>query len=540
MQTDAVKQSLKKSRLPVLFSILFSTAIVLQRKVGFHDGIHQAYADNLWIPFRLSDALVFLLVFLAGMALFLTASKWIGDERVRSWILSERAREYTLQQKAVWWMAFSVALFLPWLFFFLMDYPGSVGADGLSIMAQSTGEMGFSNHHPVVYTLFVMLFVQIGRHLFSSFQIGVALYSLTQMMIISGILGFIMMRMKMHGVRTYILTLAWGYYCCNSLFAIYSFTMWKDPLFSAFLYLLIWQLFELTASRGGAFSDKSFCVSFTMLSLLIVFFRNNGIYIIVPLLVILLFFYRRERRVIAKCAVIIMSVVFLVRIPVFHALNVYSDHAEESLGIPLQQMAYTLRTEGELEGADVLYKVMPKTDWQARYHPFNADYLKWNDVVDLGEFNRSSGEILSVWFRNLPGNLLPYVRAYLTATYGFWSFGTWDDYGYYDLQVHRENRWELHAVDLLQKAGLPDWRFLNQYTMHISSGTLIWVMLFVSFLLLYTGNRRKLLSLIPAILLWGTIMIATPVAFSLRYVFVLVYALPFLLVLPFIKEVTVR
>ena len=51
-------------------------------------------------------------------------------------------------------------------------------------------------------------------------------------------------------------------------------------------------------------------------------------------------------------------------------------------------------------------------------------------------------------------------------------------------------------------------------------------------------NRRNknLLILLPALLNWLTLMVATPIAFTLRYVYILVLIIPLTIVVPILKS----
>ena len=51
-------------------------------------------------------------------------------------------------------------------------------------------------------------------------------------------------------------------------------------------------------------------------------------------------------------------------------------------------------------------------------------------------------------------------------------------------------------------------------------------------------NKRykNLLIYLPALFTWGTIMLATPIAFSMRYVYILVLIVPMDFVIPFLSK----
>ena len=59
----------------------------------------------------------------------------------------------------------------------------------------------------------------------------------------------------------------------------------------------------------------------------------------------------------------------------------------------------------------------------------------------------------------------------------------------------------------------------------------------LSFVITIKNKRYKnLLILVPALLNWGTLMIATPIAFTLRYVYILVLMVPLTIFVPIMKN----
>ena len=67
----------------------------------------------------------------------------------------------------------------------------------------------------------------------------------------------------------------------------------------------------------------------------------------------------------------------------------------------------------------------------------------------------------------------------------------------------------------------------------IGSGTLLWCFLICLYLCVMQSERTWLI-LLPAFANWLVILIATPVAFSLRYVYIYALSLPLAFCLPFL------
>ena len=72
----------------------------------------------------------------------------------------------------------------------------------------------------------------------------------------------------------------------------------------------------------------------------------------------------------------------------------------------------------------------------------------------------------------------------------------------------------------------------------MSTGALVWLVLLGGLLTWMQEKYALLLGFFPPVLLWLTIMVATPIAFSLRYIYLLAYGLPLFLLLPFLRVET--
>lgn len=140
-----------------------------------------------------------------------------------------------------------------------------------------------------------------------------------------------------------------------------------------------------------------------------------------------------------------------------------------------------------------------------------------------------------MWAQILPSNLSNYIKAYLMNTYGFWSLETKNKYGYVDTYII-DNSYGIKRTDYIEKyLGFSLESKLTKPDF-LGSGTLMWIMLLSIFLLIINKNYKYILVLLPCIIGWVSIMIATPVAFSLRYVFMLAYALPLMIMLPMLVK----
>ena len=158
------------------------------------------------------------------------------------------------------------------------------------------------------------------------------------------------------------------YFIGNSVFATYAICMWKDPLFCLFLFLFMLKLYDIIESKGKKLDDPFFVTSIILLNFLVAFLRNNGIFIIILIGIIITICYRKSSKIFLATNIISLIVIILIQGPLYNVLNIKTP-SEESLGIPIQQVAYTLSVDGEIkeEDKEFLDHILPIEDWKDSY-----------------------------------------------------------------------------------------------------------------------------------------------------------------------------
>lgn len=521
----------KETIITIVFDMIFSLAILVQTKINFTGKISQGSEENTFESFTSIDILKYLIIFILTFIVIEIIQIIIKKVRKEE-IIQEKIE---LDQKIKYWCIYTSIIFIPYIIFFLIHYPGSVLADSFSSINQIVGSRALDNHFPIVYTFFVGIFMKIGQAI-NNYNIGVALYTITQITIISGGLGYFLVWLKGKNIKDIYILLVAIYFIGNAIFATYAITMWKDPLFCLFLFILMLRLYDVVESNGEILKKTSVMIQFIILNILISFFRNNGTYITLLIgLILLIKYWKNYKKFIIGNAVVAILIVF-VQGPLYSKLKIKTP-SEESFGILIQQIAYTMSVGGKIEEEDkqLLYEILPEEDWIDSYAPFLVDPIKWNSNFSSTTLGENKGEFIKIWLKTLSKNFLNYVKAYSLETYGFWSIETNCNYGFYDNYIS-ENDYNIHKVNLIARATGINLEKIGGKTDFLGTGTLFWIVMIVVLSLIRNKESKYIIALLPGIILWLTVMIATPVAFSLRYMFVLAYALPFILILPMIKK----
>ena len=464
-------------------------------------------------------------------------------------------------------------LLVSWLPYLLSFAPGSVLDDSLASITPWTNGTPLTNHHPVVYSLLVGGFVYLSKILPLSLNAAVFLYSLVQSVCLAGTLAALFYRLQRAGVKRCVLAAGIAYAMIVPYFPAYAMILWKDPLYSCALLWLSMLLFD-AVRKEGVLSGRAWQVKWSLALLGTAFLRNNGAFCLLFMAAALLLSGQRKQFFCTACMTVIVALLFFtVQHTVYPLCHIADTEYTEKIGIPLQQLAATVAYEGKMgeEEREFLFKIMPEQEWKERYAPCLADKIKWTDGANMEYISQNKRSFWKVWGNLLLKNPAIYLRAYGMDTFGFWVPGVQNRYGYVDLYI-TENDLGLHQTDLIQKLfGRTIRPLLKKRMIWIGSGTLLWMTLggmLLSILCRKSTSRkisgskissskissRKIsgskisgeeeekvgggdwIIYLPALGNALTVFLATPVAFSLRYVYVFAIGLPLYVLLPFLRE----
>ncbi len=518
----------RKVLITVMFSSFFSVLLVFQSKIHFSGSIFQKFQKDIFQPFNIKDFFLFMLLFL-GMFVFFRALAAVFFRIKKD---DHLPVEINGKVKARIFWSVTLLSALIGVLFLLTCYPGTLVADSWSSIYQSMGVWEFNNHHPILFTAIIGFFLNIGRSV-NDLNIGIFLFSFFQIIIMSATEGYIAEWLYTQSHSVWVSGIAALYFLWNNIFCTYAIMVQKDTLFSVCIVLL-----SICLEQGNWSHWLSKWRLF-LLMFAVAFLRNNGLIIDWLIFFVVLIFNRKTFPV--KLMVnMLMALLFfsVVQGPVFRLLKIQTETAE-SLGIPIQQIAYVINDEGEIEKEEYefLEKVLPLEKWKEHYTPFFVDSIK-NSGIDNEYLSENLLTFIKIWMNIMSRNFTRYVKAYALQTYGFWSIGTHNDYGFADNAAPEKGAsgTGIYRRNLLYEAvGIG---FSKLKEVHFpDAGTLFWIFGGCVYLARIHEKRRRIMIYLPTFFLWITVMLATPVAFSLRYVFPFALGLPCFVFYPFITSV---
>jgi hypothetical protein len=207
-------------------------------------------------------------------------------------------------------------------------------------------------------------------------------------------------------------------------------------------------------------------------------------------------------------------------------------------------MAAVVANGGDMstDDAEFLDNILPLSQISESYNPYSVDAIKWQSGFDNEFLSDHKLEFFKTYFSLLCKNFNIYVKAYLQQTFWFWApiqNGTVQCY--YSIENTGGN---MGLPEFMEKYGIydkcllpkiiekPIKGYLSLGEKFIQEGVCLWIMLFSIVLYIFkTKNKKNCICYLPIVLLWLTIMVATPVSNSFRYVLIFLYAMPLFLTL---------
>lgn len=507
----------------LLFALMFSVMVIVSRHI-FYDMNGNSTVDTTYVTdFHILDFVGILLlmpiVYCALSAIVCCirgiADKFEGIERKKSIPV---------------FLGFLAVIFIPWIPYFFSYWPGGIYADTVDSINMALGKAALDNHNPILYTMIWRFVFWITGGLKGEGEYdGLNLFTVGQALVLALALAAFVYYCYRKGMHKYFVCLLLFLFAIYPLYPFYGVSMWKDTLFSVALFAFCVFLYDVFSENPEDISKKQL-ILYGVGSVLIMFLRNNGIYIALFYSVVIVLMCLKKRRVIAKkigmLSIIVIAASWIVQGPVFDKAGYNIDRAVESFGVPIQQTAYILATDGNVssEELEVLNEIMPLENWKALYNPVVVDTIKFDPSFNKDYFENNTGDFVKVYISLVMKNPVKAVKAYLLETMGFWNVFESSSTAYI-CNFHFGNV-EYFMSDYFEYHFGISFRNLVEPKNYISSAVFVWMMLATVCVCLAKRYYVGILPVLPTAGLWLSIMVATPVAFSFRYVYAVFLCIP--------------
>ncbi len=529
-KTAALWQTVPKRDkvMSAVVGFVFALTEVLGSKVDHDDGTFAEFGimDIGMYPF------LGLFFTACVLLLFGFRDKWSGsnsddekkEEQPQSEVNSNRFVSWIKKHPflALWFL--NVIAYLP---YYLTFFPGNCGPDTWESIRMVLGEIPWTNHHPVLFTGLLMVVIKATGFLPLTASVGI--FSFLQMISLAAVLAYMTVRICKTSVVWPVKAFAVLMCAFHPFMGMYSIYLTKDVVFAEIMVLLCLTIYDVVKGNGEAFGRPLECVKLAVLFLLSTMLRNNGIYIAVVMAVVFLLLYKRFWK---QILLVFVCVIGLFRIwygPVFTAIGIEKQSFAEAASVPLQQVGYVLWEGKEFDADDMAFleTLMPVEKVKEVYQPGYTDPYKFDEEFDDEFLNDNVGEFLTVWSHGLTKFLPEYIEAYLHQTAGYWHYGETNSVCTQGITENTLGVEQIDVIDNLTGISLePIFEKLvlagRKAPIVCVLGSMAMQMFMVLLLILQyvrSGNAKQSIYLIPLVILWATIMVATPAFCLLRYLF---------------------
>lgn len=433
-------------------------------------------------------------------------------------------------------------ILLAWIPSFIASYPGIYAYDSVfQINSYISGSIDL--HHPLIHTYILgFCVVTLGR-IFGSREIGLLVYSIFQMIVVSGSFSYILKFMHKRKVSfpiKFFFLLIFMFFPMNPIMA---FSSTKDVIYAATFGLVLIQMFRLTRDVRLLYS-RGFTISFSLLVFINIIFRTQGLYVYIFSIIIGIIRFRHYWKRFIFIAMVPLLMFAIYSGPVTKALHgVKSDSIHEMMSVPCVQLSRALYTDnGDLNSVEKQQIVNYVPNYKSySYRSGLADDMK--NTFNTKLFKSDPINFIKLWIDVGVKKPMAYVDAFTRLSIGLW----YPDMNYNDPQAYHpywsyassaKNKFKGYILVKRQTPEFMDWlaRFYyklasqNIYqkipiiSMMFSSGFYIWMMFIYGAWCIYMKSFKSLYPLSFVFALWLTLLLGPVVLY--RYVFPIAIALP--------------
>lgn len=328
----------------------------------------------------------------------------------------------------VFWKSW-LAVFGGYIPCFLAFFPGLYCYDMIWQWAMYV-DRNYNTHHPILHSVLGGWLLETGNRIFGSYNGGVFLYALIQLLIFSGCIAFGLRFLYKIGISKKCRLAVMGFYILYPFFPVLGISTTKDVIFAGLFLVVFVGICDMVNNRQ-VYKGWRLAV-FILFTVLMGLYRNNAVYGLLFLDVCLfagLAAGKRQghrTRMVGKLALVLLVSVIGIR-GMFTTLRI-GFHANkgsvvEMLSVPFQQLARTYvfhnQEIGE-EDKEILFRYIPE-EALGEYKYYLSDPVK--GAVNSEYLMDHKKDFIRLW-----GKLgLQYPKEYILATvyntFGIWYLG---------------------------------------------------------------------------------------------------------------------
>lgn len=463
---------------------------------------------------------------------------------IRKFDSKTEERKSDLKYFIILWVIFCLA-YVPTL---LASWPGYFTYDAEMEVGMVFREE-YTAHHPILHVLLLGWIIKIVNHFWGSYNAGIILYLVIQIVVVSGCFAYMINFMRKIGVKKLICIIGTVFLALFPTISMFVCCTTKDVYFTAGIVLFTTLLLDMGRDADSFWKSKRKIVALVIASLMLLFFRNNGIYAYVLFVGPFIYIYRKYWKKVVFSVISVFLVYSIVVGGVKVIFDVKDGPIKEMFCVPMQQLA---RVHSEAEDTfsesekEILYSLIPEVILD-KYNPKLADEVKVNFLED--NFKSDPLKYFLLWAKIGIRRPDVYINSFLINTYGYWypdtiidgykgkwnGDKTYEDSSYFssitEVPGSRESKipflerfYEKISLEVYQQK-------IPVVSMLFSVGFWHWVYMFSTASLLFRNYRKQAFAFSYIGFIYLTVLLG-PIAL-VRYMLALFFCAPLVLALIF-------
>lgn len=435
--------------------------------------------------------------------------------------------------RSLFFISFFAISFVYLLVLYLIKFPGLVEADTIQQFYECrTGE--FTNYNPLYSTLLIKPFVSVGMWVFGNMNACVAMYFTAQAVFVAFSFACVVKAMSEMRAPLWLLISTVLFYALTPYHIMFSIGHSKDVMFSVSVMLFCVVLFDLMKRPDAPLYRYSFLF---VTSLGFCLMRNNGILAFLFFIPVYCIVSGMKNKRIIWILISAILLSFCLTRPILRALDIPQSDWVESCSLPTQQVARAVIDHNDLkpDEFEILNPFMKVSEISGSYDPGLSDPIKAlmrRSMQENPENVPSVAAFLKLWIQLGLRHPITYLKAFVDISCGYWNGGydaaPWCNF-IFENNIGIHPTYPVPVLNMIfdRYIGLFDDFYVLQLT--LCTGFFVWMYFFFGIFCYIRRDRLGMILCIPVLCVVQTLLMGTPVACDLRYIYSAFCALPFVL-----------
>ena len=309
-----------------------------------------------------------------------------------------------------------ILIILAWLIPLISMYPGNFAYDAGTQLRMVKFNV-LTKYHPVMHTMFLYIPIVILGNLFKSYDIGLLIHSIIQMIIMALIFTYTLRYLYKKKFNSIILLIFLLIYMFLPTHSVFSISTTKDVIFSGLFNLVFIFIYELSTNTEEFLSKKKNIIITIILLFLLFSFRNNMIYafiVFIPFILIVLRKYFKKVLVICISSLLLFGVYDITLSKVFKINN---GPRIEMFNSIVQQIARVYNKENISSKDKKEIEKLYLNNSLSKYNSHMTDPVK--DNFNSEELLNNKSKYLKLYIKLGTKYPLTYIDSVLNTSYGY-------------------------------------------------------------------------------------------------------------------------